>query len=193
MQKRVDKRIRELDQNSHFPGNDQILKSQRGDSVDISVKHKVHWPHEAILGGVTRQHVTYDQLSLSQWVQGLCKNILEQHSSSRRDTMVSYLSGLMEDATDFSWQGAKAAHAVLLCEIERGSLPWENGKGLIKSGGHMPKNMFQVGKHGVGQIPGSHGSAKIFRQILARSRRTMRPMVVSTDIFMHFASPKVSS
>ena len=32
----------------------------------------------------------------------------------------------MEDATDFSWHGAKAAHAVLLCEMERGSLQWED-------------------------------------------------------------------
>ena len=36
--------------------------------------------------------------------------------------MVSYLGDLMEDATDCSWQGAKPAHAVLLCEMERGSL-----------------------------------------------------------------------
>ena len=27
--------------------------------VDVQVKHKVHWPHEAILGGTARQHVTY--------------------------------------------------------------------------------------------------------------------------------------
>ena len=53
LQKRVGTHIRELDQSSHFPGNDQKLKSQRGGSVDISVKHKVHWPHEAILVGVT--------------------------------------------------------------------------------------------------------------------------------------------
>ena len=108
----MDKRIRELDQSSHFPGNDQKLKSQRGGSVDISVKHKVHWPHEAILGGMTRQRVTYVQLSLTQWVQGFCKNILEQKSSSRRDTMVSYFSDLMEDATDFSWQGCPCSLAL---------------------------------------------------------------------------------
>ena len=65
LQKRVDKRVRELDQSSHFPGNESKLKSQRGGSVDISVKHKVQWPHEAILGGVMRQRVTYDQLSLT--------------------------------------------------------------------------------------------------------------------------------
>ena len=128
LQKKVDKRIRELDQSSHFPGNDEKFKSQRGGGVDVPVKRKVQWPHEAILGGVARQRITYDQLSLTQWVQGFCKNILEQKSSCRRDTMVSYLSDLMEDATDFSWQGAKAAHAVLLCEMERGSLTWENGE-----------------------------------------------------------------
>ena len=128
LQKRVDKHIRELDQRSDFPGNESKLKSQIGGSVDISVKHKVQWPHEAILGGVTHQRITYDQLSLTQWVQGFCKNVLEQKSSSRHDTMVSYLSDLMEDAADFSWQGAKAAHAILLCEMERGSLTWENGE-----------------------------------------------------------------
>ena len=33
------------------------------------VKHKVAWPHEPILGGVNRLRMTYNQLSLSQWVQ----------------------------------------------------------------------------------------------------------------------------
>ena len=92
----------------------------------MSVKRKISWPHQPILGGVSRQRITYDQLSFNQWVQGFCKNILEQKSCERKDIMVSYLSDLMEDATEFSWQGAKAAHAVLLCEIERHSLQWED-------------------------------------------------------------------
>ena len=54
------------------------------------------------------------------------RNVLEENDRGRRDIMISYLSDLMEDATDFSWQGAKAAHAVLLCEMERGSLHWED-------------------------------------------------------------------
>ena len=36
----------------------------------------------------------------------------------------------MEDAIDFTWQGAKAAHAVLLCEFERGSVNWEDTAGI---------------------------------------------------------------
>ena len=40
--------------------------------------------------------------------------------------MLLYLGDLMEDAMDFSWQGAKAAHAILLCEMERGVFTWED-------------------------------------------------------------------
>ena len=79
------------------------INQKGGGDKNVSVKNKVLWPHEAILGGVNRQRVTYDQLSLTQWVQGFCKNILDEKSSQRRDTMVSYLGDLMEDATDFTW------------------------------------------------------------------------------------------
>ena len=37
-----------------------------------------------------------------------------------------YLHDLMEDATDFTWSSAKAAHAVLLCEMERGTVSWSD-------------------------------------------------------------------
>ena len=55
----------------------------------------------------------------------LLKNILEECCTERKYIMVSYLSDLMDDATDFSWQGAKA-HAVLLCDMECGSLHLED-------------------------------------------------------------------
>ena len=38
--------------------------------------------------------------------------------------MLQCLSDLMEDATDFAWANTKVAHAVLLCEIVRGTLDW---------------------------------------------------------------------
>ena len=41
-----------------------------------------------------------------------------------------WLSKLMEDATDFTWQSTKASHVVLLCEIERVLL---NGRTLTGS------------------------------------------------------------
>ena len=86
LQKKVDQRIRDLDQSSHLSINGSKLKhkSERGGNVDVSVKRKVSWPHEPILGGVSRQRVTYDQLSLTQWVQGFCRNIREQKPLKER-------------------------------------------------------------------------------------------------------------
>ena len=127
IQHRVDSRLRQLERMQQTAGNDNNkIKSKTGGAVDVVVKHKVAWPHEAILGGVNRSRVTYDQLSLSQWVQGFVRNILDESDHGRHERMLSYMSDLMEDATDFSSQGAKDAHAVLCCELERGSVTWED-------------------------------------------------------------------
>ena len=40
-------------------------------------------------------------------------------------TMINYMSDLMEDTIDFSWQGAKAEHGVLCCELEWGTVTWD--------------------------------------------------------------------
>ena len=84
------------------------------------------WPHDSVLGGVTRQRITYDQLSLTQFIQGFTRNILDESDPKSREQMLWYLNDLMEDATDFSWASAKAAHAVLLCEMERGTVCWSD-------------------------------------------------------------------
>ena len=58
LQKKVDKRIRELENSSQCSGRDTACKHKlkRGGNVDVSVKTKVAWPHEPILGGVNRQN-----------------------------------------------------------------------------------------------------------------------------------------
>ena len=124
IQREIDSRIRELECHSEATGTGTKIKSKRGGNVDVLVKNKVAWPHEAILGGATRARLSYDQLSMSQWVQGFCKNMLDEPDQKIRESMIQYMGELFEDATDFSWQGAKAAHAVLLCEFERGTLNW---------------------------------------------------------------------
>ena len=125
MQKKVDKRVRQLDQSSHCQGKGKF-KSMRGGgggNIEIQVKHKVRWPHEAILGGVTCQRVNYDQLSSTQWVQGFCRNILEETDGGRKNIMVSYLADLMEHA---KWRGEQFIGRMV---IE-----------IIKSVGPMPRS-----------------------------------------------------
>ena len=58
--------------------------------------------------------------------RGSAKIYLSKNLLKEINIMISYLGDQMEDATDFSWQGAKAAHAVLLCEMEWDSLQWDH-------------------------------------------------------------------
>ena len=68
LQKKVDKRIKQLEHSSQCLGKDETckIKSKRGGNIEVSVKTKVAWPHKTILGGVNRQRINYDQLSLTQ-------------------------------------------------------------------------------------------------------------------------------
>ena len=49
--------------------------------MDVVIKHKMAWPHEAILRSTNRTRITYDQLTLSQWVPGFCCNILDKQDN----------------------------------------------------------------------------------------------------------------
>ena len=123
IQKQIDRSIAKLAKNQcEGNENSQKLKSKRGGPVDVIVQQKVSWPHEHILGGQNRQRLTYDQITMPQFVQGFVKNILDEQNLH----MLQYLGDIMEDASDFSWQSAKASHAVLLCEMERGKVTWQD-------------------------------------------------------------------
>ena len=44
----------------------------------------------------------------------------EETDSKIKDSILDYLLSLFDDANDFSWDAAKASHAVLLCRMEQG-------------------------------------------------------------------------
>ena len=127
VQRQIDRSIAKLSR-KQLEGNDisQKLKSKRGGPVEVAVQKKVAWPHEHILGGQTRQRVTYDQLTMPQFVQGFVKNILDEKNLDNREFMLRYLGDIMEDTSDFAWVSAKASHAVLLCEMERRQVVWSD-------------------------------------------------------------------
>ena len=73
IQRQIDRRLAQLDQSSHVQGKccSQNIKSKQ--SIEVLVERRVSWAHEVILGGSTWQRVTYDQLSLTQFMQGFIK------------------------------------------------------------------------------------------------------------------------
>ena len=95
IQDRVQQHLQEL--NKLVNTGDQKIKSQRG-GVDLIVKNRVKWPHEYVLSGSTKERVSYDQLSVVQWVADFCHTMKEENNSKMREHMVDYLVSLLDDA-----------------------------------------------------------------------------------------------
>ena len=86
------------------------------------VKHKVKWLLEYILSGSNKECVSYDQLSVVQWAAGFCHIMKQEKNSDSKEFMLDYLVLLLDDAQDFSWEVARASHAMLLCRVELGKI-----------------------------------------------------------------------
>ena len=126
IQKQLDDRIGEIESQSKIEGKDSKLKSKCGGLKFWCLKK---WLGRMIMflwgvGGAeaTRQWVAYNQLTFTQFIQGFTRSITDETNNGIREHMLWYLHDLMEDATDFMWGSAKAAHAVLFCKMERGTV-----------------------------------------------------------------------
>ena len=118
------------------------FKSQRSSNDDVTVKLKIPWPQNQELSGSTRSRPSYDQLNVYQWVSGFPRIAQDETDIEVKNKMLEYLVDLMEDAQDFSWASAKAAHAVALCRMEDGKLSWSDTKGLDRiRRAHAQKNI----------------------------------------------------
>ena len=122
IQDEVDDRIKELQMLSH-KGK---CKSQRGGSETVFVKKEIPWPQNYILGGSSKNRVSYDNLSISQWVSGFASIIRDEKDPNVKQCMLDYLTEIMDDSHDFGWKTAKGAHAVLLCRMEEGRVTWQD-------------------------------------------------------------------
>ena len=79
IQEAVDQRLKELttlNEKGRF-------KSQRGGQEQIFVRRQVPWPQNYILAGTGKNRLSYDSLSIFQWVCGLC-NIIRDEKMSRQ-------------------------------------------------------------------------------------------------------------
>ena len=192
IQKKVDDRENKALQETSGMDTCQKIKSKRGGPVEVLVKNKEAWPHKAILGGATRARLTYDQLSMSQWVQGFCRNILDEQEEGRREQMIGYIADLMEDATDFSWQEAKAAHAVLCCELERGGeVSWDDSARIDRRLMHRSKQVKCPEAVGKMTWPIVHGFVSIFKMVLVYTTKIMSSVTGSIGTYVLFVYSKV--
>ena len=141
IQQRVKARMEEL---KHINDRDcqGKFKSQRSVNDEVTVKFKIPWPQNQVLSGSNRSRPSYDQLNVFQWVSGFARITQDETDIDVKNKMLEYLADLMEDAQDFSWASAKAAHAVALCRMEDGKLSWKDTQGLDRvRRAHAQKNI----------------------------------------------------
>ena len=86
------------------------------------VPNRIKWPQEYVLAGEKKERVQYDHLSIPQWVAGFCRIMREENDLENKNSMLDYLIALFEDVQDFSWDSARASHAILLCRMEQGEV-----------------------------------------------------------------------
>ena len=78
IQVQIDQRLQELADMSQT-GTLNKVKSQHGGQVEVLVQNQVKLPHEFVLTGSTKERISYDQLTMVQWMAGFCHTMREEN------------------------------------------------------------------------------------------------------------------
>ena len=73
------------------------FKSQRGGSETLFVAKQVPWPQNKVLEGSSKNRVSYDNLSIYQWISGFSTIAREEGNFEVKNQMLDYLSDIMDD------------------------------------------------------------------------------------------------
>ena len=125
IQRQVDARFVEL-QNAQGPqSTSRKLKSRRGGKAEVPIRRFVAWPQHYVLIGSDKRRPTFDELDSTKFMAGCIKGALDLPEPDRTSNL-KYLANLLEDASDFHFDNAKACHAVVLTTMEQDQLSWQD-------------------------------------------------------------------
>ena len=101
------------------------LKSGKTAKIASRVVRRQFWPHSELSMGYVTKDVSYDELSIEEFVAGYgAILLLPQVSSHERHHRTEHLGALMYLASIYEWPAVRSFHAAVLMEIERGRLSW---------------------------------------------------------------------
>ena len=133
IQRQVQQRVREVQSVPECSGNCRVkcssensgrFRSQRTPNSNVMVKKQIDWPQNFILVGPNKKHVAFDDLTCPQFVAGFLRSYQLISDCKTKENMIDYMASLMEDASDFSFESARASHAVLLSSMEADRCDW---------------------------------------------------------------------
>jgi hypothetical protein len=77
--------------------------------------------------------LSYEDLSIYQWVQGFLAIVLMQDNSEVIRSMISHMQSLFTEASFSGWDPAKFAHGCVLTDLEDGIYSWSDGERLAEA------------------------------------------------------------
>ena len=89
------------------------MKSGKSAQIATRVVRGQFWPHSKLSLGYVSKNVTYDELTLEEFVAGYSAILL-----------LPQMGALMYLASVYEWPSVRSFHAAVLLEIERGQLNW---------------------------------------------------------------------
>ena len=92
----------------------------------IATQPQLRWPNEGFHASSGKKRLTYDELSLPQWVAGQLTNIYAITDPGLMKQAILQMTLAIRDATSLPWPAVRAAWASSMHEIEDGTLTWAN-------------------------------------------------------------------
>lgn len=110
------------------------LKSGRKRTAVDQVRVPVEWPHFNTFRGPGRDAPHYDDLTVSEFVQGYMTIMLDNNVKIPKAmrSQMQHLQNLMLDSTDYGWESARNAHGIVLQHMEAGKLTWSDADAVAE-------------------------------------------------------------
>ena len=106
-------------------GKQNVKKSGRYNTDDsIVTPPHLRWPNEGCYSSNDKKRVTYDELSLPQWVAGQLTNIYSISDPTLVKQALLQMIFAMRDITSLPWTAIRTAWASSMHEVEEGNLWW---------------------------------------------------------------------
>ena len=106
-------------------GKPHIKKSGRYNLHDtVTALPQLRWPNEGFHASNGKKRVTYDDLSLPQWVSGQLSNIYAISDPTLAKQALLQVIHAMTDAVSLPWPTVRAAWASSMHQVEEGHLSW---------------------------------------------------------------------
>ena len=99
-------------------------KSGRFRTFNTNITKYIQWPQENVFIGASRKPIAYDDLNPQQFILGHLTTAMSANTIDDRDNMIHYIIKLLRESIDGSFDSSRGAHAIVLQELERGSIAW---------------------------------------------------------------------